>query len=365
MKPRKIIHLDMDCFYAAVETKFRPDLRGKPLGVGGSPNGRGVLTTANYEARAFGVRSAMASARAVKLCPQLIIVPPDFSKYRAESRKAREIFARYTDRIEPLSLDEAYLDVTGVAIEGGSATRIAMAIRQSIKDELGLTASAGVAPNKFLAKVASDMNKPDGLTVIRPEDVEAFVEVLPVEKIWGVGKVTASKMHAMGIRTCTDLQKLSLVQLNEKFGRWGNSLYNYARGVDHRLVDEHGERKSLSVEETYGRDLVQRPEIRLKLTDLYDDFRERMVKYGARAGDETAPMRSAHVKIKFTDFRVKGRERQWTEASIPPLPVFLDLLESILDGETKPLRLLGIGVKFSDSNQKPERGSGLQLSMLE
>ncbi len=261
---RKIIHIDMDCFYAAVEVKYQPRLKGKPVAVGGSPDGRGgVLTTANYEARQFGVKSAMTSNQALRLCPELILVPPDFSKYKAESAKVRMILERYTDLIEPLSLDEAYLDVTGPRLNDGSfqtvsATRIAQQIRNEIKTELQLTASAGVAPNKFLAKIASDLNKPDGIAVIRPEEVERFVETLPVEKIWGVGKVTAEKLKRKGLSTCGDLQKLSLKRLVDEFGSWGAQLYDYSRGIDHRVVKAERERKSLTVEETYNHDLVLR-----------------------------------------------------------------------------------------------------------
>ena len=203
---RKIIHVDMDCFYAAVEMKHRPELRGKPVGVGGSSNARGVLCTASYEARKFGVRSAMSSGRALKLCPDLILVRPNFDLYRRESLAVREIFGRYTDVIQPLSLDEAYLDVSECLHFGGSATLIARDIRRAIADEVGLPASAGVAPNKFLAKIASDWRKPNGQFVIRPGDIDAFMRELPVEKIWGVGKVTAGKMHELGLRTCADIQ---------------------------------------------------------------------------------------------------------------------------------------------------------------
>ncbi|RYZ65306.1 MAG: DNA polymerase IV, partial [Proteobacteria bacterium] len=247
---RKIIHVDMDAFYASVELRDRPEFIGKPISVGGSPDGRGVVATANYEARKFGVKSAMPMATAIRLCPHLVCIRPDFAKYKRESRKVREIFERFTSKIEPLSLDEAYLDVTGLDLFDGSATRIANEIRRLIKEETGLTASAGVAPNKFLAKIASDINKPDGIKVIRPHEIDDFMRTLPIEKIWGVGKVTAKKMHSLGFFTCGDLQRKSIAELTAFFGSWGAKLYDYSRGIDNRSVKESRERKSLSVEET-------------------------------------------------------------------------------------------------------------------
>jgi DNA polymerase-4 len=373
---RKIIHIDMDCFYAAVETKFQPHLKGKPVAVGaisidGTPGGRGgVLTTANYEARQFGVKSAMPSARALRLCPDLILIPPDFQKYRAESRKVRAILERYSQKIEPLSLDEAYLDVTDSPFENGSATRIAARIRREIQEETGLTASAGVAPNKFLAKIASDLKKPDGLSVIRPEQVEAFVRALPVEKIWGVGKVTARKMHSLGIRTCLDLQRYSVAQLTELFGSWGTQLYDFARGVDSREVSTDRERKSLTVEWTYSKDFTNRQEIIKALEPLYADFVERLAAYRARGEDEREQLsRSIVIKLKFSDFRQKGRERKWESLETPKLEAFQELVEAALDGETLGVRLIGLGVRLASNRVRgreegagAEARQGLQLS---
>lgn len=357
----KIIHVDMDCFYAAVEIKFRPDLAGKPVAVGGSPDGRGVLTTANYEARKFGVRSAMPSRRAMKLCPELILIRPDFGKYKRESDHVREILSRYSRLVEPLSLDEAYLDVTDSPFEDGSATRIAARIRREIKTETGLTASAGVAPNKFLAKIASDLNKPDGLAVIRPADVEKFMLNLPIEKIWGVGRVTAEKMNRLGIRTCKDLQAFSVSQLRDLFGSWGPQLYEFARGIDHRKVSNDRERKSLSVEETYSADLKTRGESIRALAELYEDFRERIQRYRGRGEDERAQVaRSIVVKVKFVNFRTKGRERKWNSSELPPFSVFEELLGEALDGETMSVRLLGVGVKLAGL---PSSGSGVKKNL--
>ena len=366
-KMAKIIHIDMDCFYAAVEIKFRPHLKGKPVAVGGSPGGRGVLTTANYEARKFGVRSAMPSGRAMKLCPDLILIRPDFSKYKAESEHVRKILGRYSAIVEPLSLDEAYIDVTDSPHEDGSATRIAERIRREIKAERGLTASAGVAPNKFLAKIASDLNKPDGIAVIRPDQIEAFMANLPIEKIWGVGRVTAEKMNRLGINTCGDLQKFSLEKLAALFGSWAPQLYGFSRGIDTRQVSSDHERKSLSVEETYGQDLVTRKECLDALGPLYEDFSERMEKYRARGEEEKNQVaRSVVVKVKFVNFRSKGRERKWEKPGLPPLAVFRELLEKALDGETLGVRLLGVGVRFSSKSagKSEKKSDSSQLPLL-
>jgi DNA polymerase-4 len=346
---RKIIHVDMDAFYASVEVRDRPDLRGKPIAVGGSPDGRGVVATASYEARKFGVRSAMSSATALRLCPQLVFIRPDFSKYKAASKKVREIFERFTAHIQPLSLDEAYLDVTGSELFGGSATRIAEEIRRLIRVETGLTASAGVAPNKFLAKIASDINKPDGLKVVRPGEIAAFMLPLPIEKIWGVGKVTAAKMKSLGIYTCGDLQAFSISELTGLFGSWGPELYDFSRGIDQRPVRESRERKSLSVEETYARDLVTLEECLVKIPELYEDWNERMV----RSGD-SARIRGIVVKIKFDDFKNMTRERVF--AGYPLEKDFRELLAEAYAIRQDPIRLIGIGTRLestSDEDQSP------------
>lgn len=244
----------MDCFYAAVEVKYRPELKGKAIGIGGPADSRGVLCTASYEARKFGVRSAMSSALAKRLCPHLILLPPNFSIYKKESAAVREIFSRFTDKIEPLSLDEAYLDVSQSTRHGSSATLIAQEIRELIKRELNLTASAGVAPNKFLSKIASDWKKPDGLFTVAPSEVESFVEHLPLSKIHGVGKVTAQRMAELGLHTCKDIRAQSLEQLTRWFGTRAEDFAQLAWGIDNRPVVTHWDRKSLSVEETFARD---------------------------------------------------------------------------------------------------------------
>lgn len=356
LQPRKIIHIDMDCFYAAVELRDRPELRGRPVAVGGPPESRGVIATASYEARAFGVRSAMASATALRLCPELIILPPNFPKYKKESRRIREIFSRFTDRIEPLSLDEAYLDVTGAPQFDGSATRIAQEIRRLIREETGLTASAGVAPNKFLAKIASDINKPDGLKVIRPSEVETFVKTLPVEKIWGVGKVTARKMHQMGLHTCADLQKLSVAELTQHFGSSGVLLYDFARGIDHREVRADRERKSLSVEETFSADLNTLEECLAKLHELYEDWNDRMERAGV-----AEKIRGIFVKLKFHDFKNTTHETVFN--GYPRIEDFKPLLEEAFLRRGEPVRLIGIGVRLETRSSKMS-GSTPQLKLF-
>jgi len=257
---RKVIHCDCDCFYAAIEERDHPELKNKPLAVGGSADRRGVLTTCNYEARAFGIHSAMPTAQAYRLCPDLIVLPVQMQKYRDASAIIKQIFTRFTEKIQPLSLDEAFLDVSDTTLHHGSATLIAREIKRLVFKEVGITISAGVAPNKFLAKIASDWEKPDGLTVITPDDVDEFVANLPVNKIFGVGRVTAKKMARMNIETCADLQAYEQLWLVENFGTFGARLYELCRGIDNREVSNSGARKSYSSERTYNHDLVEAQE---------------------------------------------------------------------------------------------------------
>ena len=345
----------MDAFYASVELRDRPELRGKPIAVGGSPEGRGVIATCSYEARKFGVRSAMSTATALRLCPPLVLIRPDFSKYKRESKKVRAILERFTSNIEPLSLDEAYLDVTGSEHMGGSATRIAEEIRRLVKEEVGITCSAGVAPNKFLAKIASDINKPDGLKVIRPSDVDAFVKTLPVEKIWGVGKVTAAKLKAKGFHTCGDLQKKTLGELTAMFGSWGTDLYDYSRGIDERPVKWDRTRKSLSVEETYFRDLTTLDEMLSKLPELYEDWNERMLRSGL-----AEKIRGIVVKLKFTDFTNMTREKVF-EKKYPTVADFRTLLEEAHAQRPDPVRLIGIGARLEAASSSRTPAGQLKL----
>ncbi|MFN7728604.1 MAG: DNA polymerase IV [Bdellovibrio sp.] len=342
---RKIIHIDMDCFYAAVEVKYRPELKGKPLGVGGLPNTRSVLTTASYEARKFGVKSAMPSSQAVRLCPQIILVPPNMELYKKESRAVRQILERFTSKIEPLSLDEAYLDVSEASAFQGSATLIAQEIRRLIQVETGLTASAGIAPNKFLAKVASDWKKPNGQFVIRPEDVLEFVQNLKIEKLYGVGKVTAKRMHELGLYTCADLRRQNLHQMTKWFGCRGADLLELAQGVDHRKVETSSERKSLTVEETFAVDLKSLEECQKHLPELYQDWKRRMQR--AHVAER---IRGLVVKVKYHDF--KDTTHQMSSSSWPTLDQFETLLKRIWQKRAKPVRLLGLGVRLTSEAQE-------------
>ncbi|MCO4763917.1 MAG: DNA polymerase IV [Myxococcales bacterium] len=355
---RKIIHVDMDAFYASVEVRDRPDLKGKPIAVGGRPESRGVVATASYEARKFGVRSAIPSARAVRLCPDLILIPPRMSVYREASQVIRGVFRRYTDLIEPLSLDEAYLDVSSCTQLQGSATRIADAIRAEIFAETQLTASAGVAPNKFLAKVASDWNKPDGLTVITPAQVPEFVAALPVKKIPGVGKKSVPRLHAKGARTCGDLQSWTMTQLTEEFGRWGARLYDLCRGRDNRPVVTSRVRKQISVERTFAQDIGDPELLSAQLDRLYANFEER-----ARGAE--ARIRGATVKVRFADFTTTTLDRSGEE--VPSWDVFWELVtEALQRGGGQPVRLLGIGVRLSGGTLTNTRtGDPRQLWLFE
>lgn len=352
---RKIIHIDMDCFYAAVEAKHRPELRGKPLGIGGPPNSRIVLCTASYEARKYNVRAAMPSSQAVRLCPQLILIAPNFDLYKKESRAVREILDLFTTKIEPLSLDEAYLDVTECPKFSGSATRIAQEIRRLISMELHLTASAGVAPNKFLAKVASDWKKPNGQFVILPEQVERFVAGLEVEKIPGVGKVTARKMHELGLKTCGDIQKVPFFQLSQWFGSWARQLSEIARGVDERPVETRSDRKSLTVEETFATDLTTLEHCLVRIPELYEDWQSRMMK----KSDLQNKIRGYVVKVKYHDFKCTTHERSGTEW--PHENVFTQLLQEIWHKRPEPVRLIGLGVRLTST---PEAMPSPQLSFV-
>lgn len=353
---RKIIHVDMDCFYAAVEVKKNPALKGKPLGIGGPANSRSVLCTASYEARKFGVRAAMPSSHAVRLCPHILLIPPDFDSYRKESRAVRKIFERFSDQIEPLSLDEAYIDVTNCKDLNGSATLIAYEIRKMIFQELQLTASAGIAPNKFLAKIASDWNKPNGQFVVRPQDVADFVKPLPVEKIFGVGKVTAQKMHRLGLRTCLDIQNRSVAQLQEWFGRRGQDLYHYARGIDEREVDTSSERKSLTVEQTFNRDLQTLESCLQEIPELYADWLLRLQKSGAQE-----KIKNIVVKIKFHDF--KSTTHEMAVPDFPQIEDFKKLFAKAWERKEEPVRLIGLGSHLVSPSEARIEDS-LQLKLI-
>ncbi|MFP5520298.1 MAG: DNA polymerase IV [Bdellovibrionia bacterium] len=342
---RKIIHIDMDCFYAAVETKYNPQLKGKALGIGGPADSRSVLCTANYEARRYGVRAAMPSSKAVRLCPHLILLPPQFDLYKKESQRVFEILKRFSDKVEPLSLDEAYIDVTDSKHFKGSATLIAQEIRRLIFLEVGLTASAGVAPNKFLAKVASDWNKPNGLFVIKPDEVESFLLDLPIEKIFGVGKVTAEKFHQLGIKTCGELRNKDLFFLKRHFGSRAFELYELSLGIDKREVISHWEPKSLTVEETFDKDVGGLDELLPHLPRLYEEWQSRFSKKPHLQNRVAGVV----VKIKTTDFQQSTKEVAF--AGVPTLQDFVKLLTSKLLQVEKKIRLVGIGVRLHGSEK--------------
>jgi DNA polymerase IV len=334
---RKIIHVDMDMFYAAVELLERPDLRDKPVVVGGSPKSRSVVTTANYVARKFGIRSAMSCAEAYRRCPECIFIKPEFPKYHKYSQIIRAIFFKYTDLVEPLSLDEAYLDVTSNTINEPSATRIAIAIKKDILEQTQLTASAGVGPNMFVAKIASDFKKPDGLTVVPPEKVLDFIRPLPVRRIPGIGPKSEAHMLKLGIRTVADLAAQSREWLAEHFGSFGQYLYDIARGIDERQVTPSWERKSLGEEETFDRDLLNLEEIEQYLRGCAQHVFAQLNKEEKRA-------RTITLKIKYYDFRTITRRRtldDFVSSADQIFDIARELLARTEAGRVK-IRLAGI-----------------------
>jgi len=357
---RKIIHVDMDAFYASVEQRDNPVYRGKPVVVGGSPQGRGgVVASASYEARKFGIRSAMPSKRALQLCKDVIFIRPRFDVYKEVSKNIREIFYRYTDVVEPLSLDEAYLDVTTDKQKIGSAIDIARLIRQAIKDELQLTASAGISINKFLAKIASDLDKPDGLTFIGPSRIEDFMEKLAVEKFYGVGKVTAEKMKRMGLHTGSDLKKLSEGELIKHFGKSGKFFYNIVRGIDNRPVQPHRATKSVGAEDTFPFDLITLEEMFEALEKIGDIVHERLRRNGLKG-------RTVTVKIKYHDFKLATRSQSFVQP-VGDFETILSTAKQLLAGvdlEGKKIRLLGISLSnFGDVTVKQHDNTQDQLAL--
>lgn len=337
---KKFIHIDMDCFYAAVEMRDDPSLRDIPIAVGGQSK-RGVLCTANYVARQYGVRSAMPNVQALKLCPHLKIISGRMSVYKDVSRQIRAIFERYTDKIEPLSLDEAFLDVTDCTMLHGSATLIANDIRRAIFEETGLTASAGIAPVKFLAKIASDENKPNGYFVIAPDDVTDFCRDLDLKKIPGVGKVTLAKLHEVGLHTGLDVLKYPPGELAQRFGQFADVLLRRARGQDNREVCTHREPKSVGAEVTYERDLVSLEQCRERLPDLLERLNNRLER-----ADLFKRINKLGIKVKFNDFTATTVDQHGTELD---MNVFHALLEKGFSrGDGKPVRLLGMNVGVAE-----------------
>lgn len=336
---RKIIHVDMDAFYASVEERDHPEYRGKPLAVGGHPSKRGVISTANYIARKYGVRSALSSYRAVQLCPELILLRPRFEAYKAVSLQIREIFATVTDLIEPLSLDEAYLDVTENKLGLPSATEIAQHIKRRIHETTGLTASAGVSYNKFLAKVASDYRKPDGLCVIPPAKAVDFIAQLPIGKFYGIGQKTEPRLQALGLHTGADLRALSFEEMQQLFGRSADFYYGLVRGVDDRPVETSWVRKSIGAETTFEQDLDQREDMLAELHPLALEILEWMERnrtYG----------RTLTLKVKYADFQQITRSRTVSHPLLD-LDGMLSLAEELLDtteAGPRKVRLLGLSV---------------------
>ncbi|MBO9576917.1 MAG: DNA polymerase IV [Sphingobium sp.] len=354
---RKIIHIDMDAFYASVEQRDNPGLRGLPVAVGGG-GPRGVVAAASYEARKFGVRSAMPGAQARRLCPELIFVPGRFDAYRAVSQQIRAIFERFTDIIQPLSLDEAYLDVTTNKLGIVSATYIAQEIRRLIKEETGLTASAGVSNSKLIAKLASDQNKPDGLCVVKPEQAEAFMSTMPVARIHGVGPVTARRMSLLGIHTGEDLKAWPLEALQRQFGKAAPFYYGAARGIDERPVHDREGRKSISVEDTFDRDIGATEELIAELARIAD-------RLWTRVESAHAIGRTVTLKIKLGDFRIITRSR-----SLPHPPASAKALREVgvdLLRAQCPLpigaRLLGLGLSNMVGEEDEGDGEVQQLSL--
>ncbi len=347
---KKIIHIDMDAFYASVEQLDYPELKGKPLAVGGSRE-RGVVAAASYEARAFGVHSALASKIAARRCPGLVFVKPRFERYKEVSEKIMHIFKSYTDLVEPLSLDEAYLDVTYNKKGLKSAIKIALLIRREIFEEVGLTASAGVSFNKFLAKIASDLDKPDGLSVILPEDAHAFIERLPIEKFHGIGKVTASKMHESGIYFGKDLMQLDRLELIKRYGKAGKHYHNIVTAQDNREVKPNRIRKSIGAENTFSEDLQSELEFIDELRMIHETVMKRLTKNGRKA-------RTVTLKIKYFDFVQKTRSQTFESYTSNSDLIWNSVLK-LLNGPQLPekgVRLFGITLSNLDLKEKEEKG---------
>lgn len=334
---RRILHCDMDCFYAAVHVRDDPSLRGKPVVIGGDPAGRGVVAAASYEVRRFGVHSAMPAAQAVRLCPQAIFLKPDFPRYRKESDKIFEIYRSFTPVVQPVSIDEAYLDLTEYLEPWGSATAAAQAIRRRIREERNLTVSVGVGPSKLVAKIASDFDKPDGLTVVPPSRVSEFLAPLPVRSLRGVGPRTEESLQALGIQTVADLRTHSLQDLADRFGRHGRTLYDFARGIDERPVTTHRERKSLGTENTYRHDLRHRDEMEEEIDRLAAEVARGLERRGFGAFTIT-------LKVRYSDFTTVTRARTLPAPTADADTISRqarDLLEKT-EAPQRPVRLLGV-----------------------
>ncbi len=351
---RRILHCDMDCFYAAVHVRDDPSLRGKPVVIGGNPNGRGVVAAANYEVRRYGVHSAMPAAQALRRCPHVVFIKPEFPRYREESQAIFEIFRDFTPLVQPASLDEAYLDVSDHLDPWGSATAVAREIRRRVREERRLTVSIGVGPNRLIAKIASDFDKPDGLTVVKPARVQAFLDPLPVRRVHGVGPATEKALAELGVATIADLRGLELEVLRRRFGRHGQGLYNYARGLDERPVHTHRERKSLGHERTYARDIASLEEMDAQLEHL-----SQLVAAGLEKREISA--RTITVKVRYPDFTTLTRARSLkhpTASANQIAQVARELLRST-EAEKRNVRLLGVtgsGLSTGDEDGPEQLG---------
>ena len=345
---RAIIHLDMDCFYAAIEVRDRPALRGKPVGVGGARDRRGVLTTCNYEARKFGVHSAMPTFMALQRCPNLIVLPTRFDVYRREAAVVRKILHRFSPFVEPLSLDEAYLDVTA---HPGPPGPLAQVIRDLIFQKTKLTSSAGIGPNKLIAKIASAMRKPNGQLEVTAEEVPEFMKALPVREIWGIGEKTERRLQELTVKTCADLQRFSRPELVDVLGKFGSELFDLCRGVDHRPVEPDRPRKSLSTEETFVSDLGTLEQCEERLAELFQDLMADLAQK-----ETTRRVTKIFVKLKFADFTRTTAERAGLE---PTLPAFRALLAEAFARTGKKVRLIGVGVRFAEGEREES-----QLALL-
>jgi DNA polymerase-4 len=346
---RRILHCDMDCFYAAVHARDDPALRGVPLVIGGRPEGRGVVAAASYEVRRFGVHSAMPSSRAARLCPQAVFLPPDFPRYRRESEEIFRIYRELTPLVQAVSIDEAYLDVTDHLGAWGSATAVAREIRRRVREERGLTVSVGVGPSRLVAKIASDFDKPDGLTVVRPEAVADFLAPLAVRRLHGVGPATERALEAMGVRTVADLRGVTLEELAGRFGRHGQMLWAYSRGIDEREVTTHRERKSLGKETTFGKDLAERAEMERVLDRLAESVADGLERRGIAGCTVT-------IKVRYGDFTTLTRSTTLalpTASAAEIASVARELLGKT-EAATRPVRLLGVTVSKLTGEEAPQ-----------
>ena len=355
---RAILHIDMDAFYASVEEREQPGLVGRPIIVGGSPRGRGVVSAANYAARQYGVHSAMPMTRAVRLCPAAVCLPVRMQLYATVSQQIREIFNRYTPLVEPLSLDEAFLDVTESERLFGPAADIARAIKQAIHDELSLVASVGIAPNKFVAKIASDLDKPDGFVEVKANEVQAFLDPLPVSRVWGVGKTTGKELERLGISTIRQLRSQSETVLQDRFGKFGSHLWRLANGFDDRPVVSDSEAKSISNETTFDNDIGQRDTLLAWLMELTEQVCWRLRQHELYG-------RTVQIKLRFADFSTITRSHTLAEATQQTSQVWqtvVDLYDKAMEKETRPLRLVGVGVSgLGDKAHRPQ----VQADMFE